>query len=123
MSSSECLAMKNKYEDVKTKIQGVIGFFDDCSNSIMETSSFLHDLIVCGKTFDDGKLEESNGLLGTSKNNLQTIIDECNEKIDFYESEYNKALARERELARVSSGGNSDVKGSKPNDNIRMDVR
>lgn len=128
MTSFDCLEMKEKYESVKTKIQGVIVSFDDCSNSIMETSSFLQDLIVCGKTFDDGKLEDDNTLLGIAKNNLQSIIEECNEKIDFYEKKYKEELTRERalEIASSEDSGNdgSSVNTSlKPNDNTIIDVR
>lgn len=129
MTSSECLSMKRKYEGVKTKIQGVLGYFDDCSSSILETSSFLQELIISGKTFDDDKLKNDNTSLENSKNDLQSIIGECNEKIEYYQQEYDKALARERErerqLANTSSSSKSDSGSGgasvKANANIRVD--
>lgn len=96
MTSAECLNMKKKYENIKNKVQNAIGYFDGCSSSILESASFLQDLIIDGKAFDDGKLSEDNSRLNDAKNNLQSIINECNEKISYYEKLYNEALNRER---------------------------
>lgn len=99
MTSSECLRIKDKYENIKGKIQNAIGYIDECSDSILDSASYLKDLIIDDKTFDDGKLYEDNARLSDVKGNLQAIINECNEKISYYEKLYNDALSKERTLA------------------------
>jgi len=99
MTSLECLRMKEKYENVKSQVQNAIGYFDGCSSSILETSNFLKDLIIDGKTFDDDKILNDNDKLNNAKSNLQSIISECNEKINYYDRLYKEALNRERTAA------------------------
>lgn len=121
MTSRECLEMKKAYENVKDKIQNAIGYFDGCSSSILESASYLQDLIIDGKTFDDDKLNEDNSKLGDAKSNLQSIINECNEKIDHYERLYNEALNRERSL--VNSSSDSDDISKEKVSSVKLPVK
>ena len=87
--------MKNKYESVKSQVQNALAYFDGCSTCISESSNFLKDLIIDGKSFDDDNLIKDNSKLNAAKGNLQSIINECNEKIAYYNNLYNEALNRE----------------------------
>ena len=112
MSSSECLAMKNKYENVRSQVQNALAYFDGCSTCILESSNFLKDVIIDGKSFDDDNLVKDNSKLNGAKGNLQSIINECNEKITYYNDLYNEALNRERaamETAKKSNDKNTSV--------------
>ena len=99
MTSSECLRMKERYENVKSQVQNAIGYFDGCSSSNLETSNYLKDLIIDGKTFDDDEILNDKDKLNNAKSNLQSIISECNEKIYYYDRLYKEALNRERTAA------------------------
>lgn len=103
MTSSECLKMKKKYNSVKSKLQGAILVIDDCSSNILNASSFLQELIIDGKTFDDDKLKKDNSDLSDIKSNLQSIVNECNKKITYYDNLYKEALNKEGSVSSASS--------------------
>lgn len=90
----------NKYNEIRKKIKSALTYFDDCYSNMNKASSYLQELIIDNKAFDDGKIKKEVNKLYKINEDLKTLLKECNSKINTYKKLYNKALAEEREAAR-----------------------
>lgn len=95
-NSSYYLGRIRAYNKVINQIEGLKGYFDDCSNSISNSLSYLECLFVNGKQIDDGVLSSISSNLGVIFSSLNPMIDECNKMIKHYEKLYHAALLAEK---------------------------
>lgn len=95
MGSAYYLDLKNKYQNVKQQIQSVLPSFDTCESVIRSASVNLEKIIFDGKSFDDGKLSQDLVKVSGVRENLNSIIQECNNKITEYDNLYQQALSME----------------------------
>lgn len=100
MSSSSYYKKKiNKYQNIKSKLKETLEYFDDCFTNMNDSASHLENVILENEPFDKGKIREEINNLSKINQNLKSVINECNYKIDKYTKLYKKALAEERKAS------------------------
>ena len=98
MSSSYCADMIRKYEraiDELTIFKSKFDSFISEPSDFKYASDSLKNVIINYKPIDNGKLEKISGVLKKCTSNLEEIVNECNDKIDYWRLELQNALARE----------------------------
>ena len=96
-SSSYYKRKYNRYVKIKKQIKNALNYFDNCYTDMNKSASYLEELIVNKKTFDDGKMKADVKELHKVNDNLIILLKECNNKISYYDNLYNKALKVEAE--------------------------
>lgn len=108
MSSAECLAMIEKYKSVIQQIGGLYDYLSTCNGLVEQCNSTMKDTQISGETMDHGKLEEISNAITTLRSAFDTIIAECQIKIEEYTALYYEALERER-LAAEEAAKNANT--------------
>lgn len=101
MSSAEWQAVidslvekKANFEALAGQLSSLIGQFDPIINAYNSVGDFLTNVVLSGKTFDDGKLVEQANSLGGHKAYFGQLLAECNQKIQELNEEINSATAK-----------------------------
>lgn len=104
MNSSTYYAGKiAEFETVKANVSGLFGSLDSCADAVSKASGYAKELVISGKTFDNGKCEQLSNSLSSVRGDLKSIVSECDTKIQEYTNLYNAAVAREKKEAEKNS--------------------
>lgn len=104
MSLDELQAKQAQYFSVKNQASAACGPASSLRSELIATASvFAENVILNGKPFDQGKLEEYASKLGGVYDNLQSIISICNSKIDELQIKIDEEKARLARLAAQAS--------------------
>lgn len=112
MSSTYYKSKVTELENIKNQVKGVLGYFDSCEATLIKSQKYIDEITINGETIDQGKLSEVSSTFKNAESDLNTIIAECNRKIEEYNSLYRQALAYEeaqREAARKRRQSNSSA--------------
>lgn len=71
-----------KYSTLKTKINNLFPHVDNSQTVIVNSNNYLKELIISGKTIDDGKMASANNLISSVRSSLKKIITECDRNIN-----------------------------------------
>jgi hypothetical protein len=117
MSSSYYKSKITEIENIRTQVKGVLGNFDSCDAVLVKSQKYIDEITINGETIDQGKLLEVSNTFKDAESDLNTIITECNQKLEEYNSLYRQALAseeaaRERERQRRAAAARSTSSSS-----------
>lgn len=87
-----------KYEDIKDRLQLKLSSFDSVIDKLNYANMFFlnqENLMMVGKQLDEGKIGETLENVKIARDNFNTVIDECNQKIIETNRLYEEALSRE----------------------------
>ena len=73
-----------EFNNIKSNVSRIISDLNKCKTDVSKTSKEVESLVINGKPIDDGALMEISSSLELLKGDLSQIINECNEKIDYY---------------------------------------
>lgn len=101
MESSAYYKQKiDEFTALKNQLTGLLAPIETCSSSVAKSRSYLDNIIICGNPIDK---EVISGTIEPTVKNMssivQTLISECQTKINEYTDLYNKALKKEQEEA------------------------
>ncbi len=101
MESSAVYKQKiDEFTNMKAQLSGLLGPIETCTSSVTKSKEYLENIVICGETIDKGVL---SGNVGTTVNSISdlvnTLINECQTKINEYTDLYNAALKAEQEAA------------------------
>ena len=101
MESSAYYKQKvDEFTNLKAQLSGLLGPVETCVGSITKSRSYLDNIVICGEPVDKGVL---GGNVGTTVNDIgdliETLISECQTKINEYTDLYDAALKAEQEAA------------------------
>jgi hypothetical protein len=101
-SSSYYKQAVEELKAIKAQVQGVLGQFDSCESVLTKSKKYIEEITINGEAIDQGKLGEVTNILKNAESDLQTIINECNAKIEDYSALYRQALAAEEAARRAA---------------------
>jgi hypothetical protein len=119
MSSSYYKTKITQLEQIRSQIKGILGSFDSCEAVLTKSQTYIDEITINGETIDQGKLTEVSSTFKNAESDLNTIISECNRKIEEFNSLYRQALAyeeqqraaeRERKRAAESTNYSSSMR-------------
>lgn len=102
LSSADCRAKIAEFKTIKTELLGIIDGIDGYISEFSGISTYLEDLIVNGEPIDKEQLSNMSVSLEKIKGNFQSVVKECEQRIQEYTNLFYEALAREREAKRNS---------------------
>lgn len=103
MSSAECLAMANKFKELKGKLAGLIGSVESCVSDIANNEENMEETVLNGRPLDDGELVEAKDKISAINDDIGVMMDECDEKYTKWMNAYKEALAREEREKKKNS--------------------
>ena len=89
-----------KCKSSEAQIDSVIAEFATVGDCIVDAKKELKELIIYGKSFDEGKLGECRGKLNSAQSLLAEMSAECKKLYELYKQMYEQALIKEREAAK-----------------------
>ena len=95
MSSSYYNSKVTELENIKTQVRGVLGKFDSCDAVLTKSQKYIDEITINGEAIDQGKLSEVSNTFKNAESDLNTVISECNRKIEEYNALYRQALSYE----------------------------
>ena len=109
MTSNECDALINNYENLKQKLRSMNDKIYTCKDNINNCSNYASELIINNKSIDQDVLKNSNQSLSNCATEIQKAIKECNSQISYYQTLKSNILAAERQNANIDANNNKDI--------------
>jgi hypothetical protein len=89
-------------ENAKSQLRALLPGFDTCATTLTKSQKYTEEINLSGEPIDQGKLSEVSSSLKNAESDIQTIINECSNKILDYQDLYSQALYQE-EQARIAA--------------------
>ena len=87
------------------KLSGLAEHITTCNTSVTHGIEYLGEIVICNEPIDKNVLGDNVGkTLGDIADALNTLISECNTKIEDYTDLYNAAVKEETRRARRERG-------------------
>ena len=99
MDSGYYLNKKNRYEEIRDYLQSSMHYFDDALDRLNTTGVFFEEQIISGEQLDNGEIGESIADVNQARQDIETLVSECDTKIAENDELYRQALAQETETA------------------------
>ena len=109
---SECNKKIDELTDSKNQVIRVLPKVVSCSDNIIQVNTIFSNLVFFNESFGKCEIERASNVIRDVESNLNSIIDECNDKITEYISKREAAEAAKAaliaEMARARSINNEE---------------